>query len=252
MEKNLKQVFPAARIIPRLIVEDELATELINLASRAYRGEKHEGSEEAVPLAAILAPAHAERAAAFFVSAKYYATSVPELRSLLSGKGSGGKLRRSISKLANLLEDADYQIPFVQMMALHSYGDPNFDSNSITSRENLEEYQCRLEKWKERLSPSVVRGTLLIWKQLMDDCHAQTKAAGASEKTAERNFVAQLGGYWRDELNAKPGNSRAEMPDGYRQVGLFPDFVRAAAKIIPAEYRPRSLDYAIRREVGRR
>lgn len=252
MTKSINQVLPGIRMLPQLKVSEELASELIDIAGRAYRLANSYACGDANALAAIFAPARAQQAAEFFVSEKHYETSVPNFRSILAGKGKDGQLRRMVSKLSDFLDGADYQVPFVQLRALYCYGDPQSNGNAFKGAEELEEQNRRISEWAEEFSPSAIRAALIKWSELMDECLVQTRAAGAPEKTAERNFVAHLGGYWRSELKARPGNSRAESAEGYRQTGLFAEFVRTAAKIIPMEYRPDSFEHAIRGEVERR
>ena len=100
-------------------------------------------------------------------------------------------------------------------------------------------------EWEKKLNPATMREALEGWVKLMDELSA---GSGRSPNTAEKNFVGALAHYWEKELGAKPENSRswANQPREFEQKGLFPDFVRKAAEIIPAEYRPASWDHAIR------
>ena len=75
----------------------------------------------------------------------------------------------------------------------------------------------------------------------MDELSDKT-GRGRSPITAEKNFVRVLAHYWEEELGAKPVNSRHLS----EQSGLFANFIREAAKIIPKAYRPNSWDQAIR------
>jgi hypothetical protein len=72
---------------------------------------------------------------------------------------------------------------------------------------------------------------------------------GRTEVVAERAFVRSLARYWTEELGARLRISRGDGGYGEKsseQSGLFPDFVHAAAEIIPPEYRPVSWDHTVR------
>lgn len=81
----------------------------------------------------------------------------------------------------------------------------------------------------------------------MDELSGMT-GTGRPLITAEKKFVADLAHYWKNELGATLENSRswANQTKEFEQKGSFPRFVRKAAEIIPAKYRPKSFDHAIR------
>jgi len=258
--RRLRQALPNARAIPKLIVPGEWRDRLINLASKAYR--RQHSRFESEPFSVMFAPVRALDAVRFYISEKEYETKLPSFRKTLkAAKTLSTKTPREtiegICDLAGTTSDA--APPFAQMRALFCYGDPH--SNGLDS-DDADEIgrQCEREAiWDATLSPAVLlngdirqealRKALRQWLALMQKLHGMT-GRGRSPIAAEINFVATLAHYWRYELKAVLGNSRSENYDHAeprRQRGIFADFVRLSAEMIPPEYRPTSdWDHAIR------
>jgi hypothetical protein len=102
-------------------------------------------------------------------------------------------------------------------------------------------------EWRNKLNPPIIRRALERWLELMDELNHKS-GRGRSPNTAEKNFVRALAHHWEKELGGKPVNSRHLS----EQSGLFANFIREAAKIIPKGYRPKSWDQAIREVLKRK
>jgi hypothetical protein len=251
---RITQVLPEARIIPniRFLSEHEaekgivatdkevdrtVAENLSKIALEAYASarqktvEDYEDRDE--PIAVILAPMRAVHAVSHFVSEKAFETALPDFRRLVASKGKSS-LKRAIIDLLQKIP-TDVEPPFPQMRELCCS-------------------QNRKNDWDVRLSPARVRAALEQWVALMEQLHSQA-GSGRTPLAAEANFVGELATYWTEELGAQLINSRAfsispqewRSSHAFEQKGLFADFIREAAKVIPEIYRPGSWDQAIRR-----
>ena len=242
-QKPLTQVLPNARIIPRIkflsrseLKNGEVATDknvhpdiddkLFDIALKAYAKANNKPvayyDDKDKPLAVIFAPERALDAANHFVSEKAFETSLPDFRRLIADTGKAS-LKRAIVGLLKKMP-TDVSPPFPQMRDL-----------------------AGAREWRNKLNPAMVRRALERWLELMGELSNKT-GRGRSPITAEKNFVRVLAHYWKKELGASLGNSRgyANREKEFEQKGLFADFVRTAAQIIPEKYRPKSWDHAIR------
>ena len=240
---RITQALPDARVIPRvrllseseskqgiaatgMVVTSELSNALSKIALDAYAKARKKPvtyyDDKDEPFAVILAPNKAANAASHFVSEKEFETAPANFRRLVADTG-----KLSLKRAATALLDKmppDGSPPFPQMRKLAG------------SRE-----------WDKKLDPAMVREALQRWIQLMDELSGMT-GTGRPLITAEKKFVADLPHYWKNELGATLENSRswANQTKEFEQKGSFPRFVRKAAEIIPAKYRPKSFDHAIR------
>jgi hypothetical protein len=235
--KPLTQVLPNARIIPRIkflsrseLKKGKVATDknvhpdiddkLFDIALKAYAKANNKPvayyDDKDKPFAVIFAPARALAAANHFVSEKEFETPLPDFRRLIADTGKASLKRAIVGFLKKI--PSDVSPPFPQMRDL-----------------------AGASEWRNKLNPAMVRRALERWLELMDELSDKT-GRGRPPITAEKNFVRVLAHYWEKELGAKPINSRRLS----EQSGLFANFIREAAKIIPTAYRPKSWDQAIR------
>ena len=243
---RLTQALRDVRIIPRvrfrswtevkkgIRVHPNVADELERIAFEAYaRAHKKAVADydNNISIAVILAPIKAANAAAHFVSEKEFETTRPVFRRLIANTGKASLKRAAISLLEKMPRDGSP--PFPQMRELAS-----------------------ASEWRTKLNPAIVREMLGRWVELMNDLNSMT-GSGRSPLTAETKFVGALAHYWKEELGAKIVNSRTisttlpktRSSHAYEQGGLFADFVRESAKIIPKTYRPSYWDQAIRKVI---
>jgi hypothetical protein len=258
---KLSQVLPSVRRVPRLPVEPELAERLTAIAEQAHEQASRNRpprSEDEVVFedgwrvggAVVRAQSAAER----YLSEKLSETPLPVFRKMVKGDRNGGALRKAIDTLVTQLPDSDDHPPFAQVRAHYCYGDPRANGNEAGTPEEIEQRQRREDQWTEQRSPMAMKAVLVDWQQRMDELSPLT-GTGRTEISAERHFVDRLAHYWTDELGACLTLSRGERRQGgedVRQSGLFPDFVRAAAEMIPREFRPHTFETAIEQIVGRK
>ena len=246
----------------RLIDEREKREQhLIGLAANAYR--RVHGATEIQPLEVTFAPVRARRAVEIYLSDKAFETALPHLRRMLKAflAAPAVDAHRTIERFTHLVgSSSDIVPPFAQMRALYCYGDPSFNGLETEDGETIR-LQCEREKrWATTLSPSVllehkfgqpeipIEAALGEWLSLARQLLTIT-GTGRSPIVAEINFVAALAHYWRYELQAVLANSRSKnhcADEPWQQRGLFADFVRASAEMIPLEYRTSSWERAIR------
>ena len=211
---------------------------------------------QAEPFAVTSATTHALEAARHFVSEKAYQQRFPDFRASISGKKKGS-LRQAVEVLSAHLGATELP-PFYQMRNLHCFNDP--EANDPKANDPGAAAMLRKERlWHLRHSPEAVASTLRLWLELMDDLHDRV---GKSKMpvTAEVWFVARLAAYWEHELRASIQDSRGgprkrdTNATANRQKGLFADFVRAAAELIPREHRKEviSWDHAIKIAIRRK
>lgn len=268
--RKLRQALPSTRMIPNLRVRSdadqaskdarrEWENRISDLAGNAYR-RKH-GPFEQEPLSVILAPSHSQRAAEFYISEKVYDAGLPQLRKILkAGKSLSQKAPwEAVARFCELAgTTSDEFPPFAQMRALFCYGDPSSNGLEENDPDKVRDQLEREGIWESTLSPTVILSesadeetvsrSWSCWFDLIKKIHERT-GRGRSPIAAEVKFVGELAHYWRHELQAPLGNSRAQdyhSNEPAQQRGLFADFVRMSAEVIPPEYRPRSWERAIR------
>ncbi len=247
--RRITQVLPDVRIIPRvrllsesdpkegiattgMVVTPELSNALSKIALDAYAKARkkpvsyYDDKDEPIPV--ILAPNKAANAASHFVSEKGFEVALMNFRRLVADTGKSS-LRGAVIRLLEKMPPAASP-PFPQMRKFAGGGE-----------------------WKKKLDPTIVREALERWVELLGELSKMT-GSGRSPIAAQKKFVADLAHYWKKELRSKPGNSRsgANQTKEFEQKGLFSKFVRTAAEIIPAEYRPISWDHAIREIIERK
>jgi len=131
--------------------------------------------------------------------------------------------------------------PFKQMSNLFSYGNPEFNGLEDFESKSSQQFEAEWRKrdvWDQRHSPEAVRATLELWLGLMDGLREYVGNV-REPVAAEVNFVSRLAFYWRSELKARIQNTRGKdsrQHSGSRpfeQKGLFADFVRKAAELLP-------------------
>jgi hypothetical protein len=245
------------------LVDERKAWEdrLTDLAAKAHQ--RRHGPFEEEPLSVMFAPVRARRAIEFYISEKAYETGLPHLRKILkaANKFSTKAPSEAIVRFCRLAgTTSDAVPPFAQMRALFCYGDPSSNGLESNDADEIRRHQEREDIWTASLSPAVLLNgitkvgqealgeALAQWLALTRELHEMT-GKGRSPIAAEINFVAALAHYWRHEVKAVMGNSRSKnycSDEPWRQRGLFADFVRASAELIPPEYRPHSWDRAIR------
>jgi hypothetical protein len=257
---KVTQILPSVRFMPTLEVDRKLATALIEIVDLALtqngtperamaKNVKPEdnfgqpGNREISPHA--LAPSRARRAAEFYVSSKGNETPLPVFRQMLDQQKKGS-LAAVAAQLLALLKN-DIQPPFAQMRDLFLSSDPA--KNGFDKSPNADE---REGIWRAQYSSEVMKSHLTQWLGLTDELFEMSgggkKTAGRSTIDAQINFVSWLADYWNRELDLPLLSGRGVATDGdtHGQQGLFADFVRKAAEIIPANQRPPSWDHAIR------
>jgi hypothetical protein len=238
---RITQALPDTRVIPRVrflseakngipptgvVVTTEVSNALSRIALSAYAKAREKSvkyyDNKDEPIAVILAPNKAANAASHFVSEKEFEVAPTNFRRLVADTGKSSLKRAAIELLKKMPPDGSP--PFPQMRKLTGGGE-----------------------WRKKLDPALVREALERWVELMGELSGMT-GSGRSPIAAEKKFVADLAHYWKEELGATLGNSRswANKPKEFEQKGLFPNFVRKAAEIIPPGYRPASWDHAIR------
>jgi hypothetical protein len=244
---TVSQVLPSARIIPRIIVPDNLKGRLTEMASQAY-GRYHRDSDtnsDTEPFAVSMAPVRVQSAVEFYVSEKEFEMKLPAFRKMLRD----GDLRKATNALSRALGSSDTLPPFAQMRSLFCYVDPNSNGLEYGGPEQIKQRQEREDLWDTRFSAARLGELLGQWQSLMDQLHRLT-GAGRTPIMAERGFVSALARYWTGELGCKLYSARAHsfFKEGVeaKQAGAFANFVRAAAEIIPTNYRPTAWDHAIR------
>jgi hypothetical protein len=279
--KKITQVLPSVRFMPKLSVSKELAAELIDIVDQALaRGGKgisgfDPAGRDIVP--SIFAPEKAQQAAEFYVSAKQYETPLPDFRKTVDRKKKGS-IAFVADQLLKLLQ-SENEPPFAQMRALFCSADPTVDGldgpgEQQDTPEEAEEpegddqpYDDDADEpegiWRTKYSPEVLKDILTQWLQLLDDVHKSAgggpSAPGRSPIDAEINFVSWLAAYWQNELGLPLSSGRGTPADAnnHDQQGLFADFVRKAAEIIPIEMipkerRPASWEHAIRENLPKK
>jgi hypothetical protein len=220
------------RIIPRIKISNELAKELGDIATKAFRrANRSKNSEDQIEREILIDPAAslaAENAINHFLSEKAFEILPPEFRELVK---PGSSLAKSIRTLVETLPE-DESAPFTQMRSLHCYGDAESDG--------LSSAQHRLEDvWQTQLSASAVKMVLERWLSLMEELHQQA-GKGRSQVFVQFGFVRALAAFWTDELRSPLGSSHGRR-------GLFAQFVHKAAEGIPQEFaRGSRWDHAIR------
>ena len=257
---KVTQILPSIQFMPTLEVDGKLATALIEIVDLALtnngtperamaKNVKPEDSfgqssnDEISPHA--LASGRARRAAEFFVCCKEHETPLPVFRQMLD-RQKKGSLAAVTAQLLALLEN-DIQPPFAQMRTLYLSSEPAEDGLGKSKDGDEPE-----EIWTAQYSAEVMKSHLTRWLGLMDELFKMsgggTKAAGRSTIDAQINFVGWLADYWKRELGLPLSSSRGVAAEGntHGQQGLFADFVRKAAEIIPEKQRPPSWDHAIR------
>ena len=260
---KVTQVLPSIRFGPLLTVDRKLATALIEIVDLALakngtperamaknvnpensfaQSSNHDISPHA------LAPARALRAAEWFVSSKDHEIPLPVFRQMLDRQKSGSFAAVAAQLLALLKNDI--QPPFAQMRDLFLSSDPA--KNGFDKSPNADE---REGIWRTQYSSEVMKSHLTQWLKLMDELHKRagggSSAPGPSPIEAEVAFVGWLVSYWHGELGLPLSSGRGTPADRNKhdQQGLFADFVRKAAEIIPPEFRPYAWDHAIRKNL---
>ena len=220
-EQKLTQVLPRIREIPRLTLSEEDSEGLQAIASRAFHQNKGECEHE--PLAVIEAPIKALAAAENYVADKLSQTELPQFRKMLRA----GDLRKALETLSRC---PDAFPPLAQLRALYCFGDPSFNGLETEDAGQLKKQFEREDSWR------VGWNFLAELSKLMDRLEELARGTRPS-KAAERTFVSTLACYWTNELELALGNSRVGGPPGANvETGLFADFVRKAATLIPRQY----------------
>ena len=275
---KLTQVLPAVRFMPKLEVTKELAAELIDIVDRALvrNGKVAAGfdpsGQDIFP--SIFAPEKAQRAAEYYVSTKLSEIPLPAFRKIVDRKKKGS-VAFAVDQLLKSLQNEN-DPPYAQMRALFCGFSPAVDgldanSEDLAVEESAPDHDDRpyeddsLEPegiWRAKYSPDVLGDILTHWLNLLDELHKSagggSKAPGRSPVDAEVVFVSWLAAYWTDlglPLSSGRGDpSGASLQD---QQGLFAEFVRKAAEIIPVqkipkERRPASWEHAIRENLSKK
>jgi hypothetical protein len=99
------------------------------------------------------------------------------------------------------------------------------------------------ECWRDRVGFSAINDTL---QTVLRNVEAAQVLIGKARpvKHREKAFVRALAHVWKSAAGLWPTSSRD--PIGSIQIGPFASFVRAASKLLPAEFSIASLDRAIR------
>jgi hypothetical protein len=260
---KLAQILPAVRYMPKLPIEATWASALTDLVVEAMvaNGMVFRDGEE--PLAALFAPARGQLAAQFYVSAKLNETPLPEFRRMIDGRKKNS-LAAAVARLLSLLQ-VDSRPPFPQMEALYCNADPAIDgldrSGGDVEEPNEALYDAATDDydddqsepvgiWREKFSPAKLRTILTTWLGLTNELYHRIggSAPGRSPIEAEIMFVSMLAANWSGEFSLPLSSGRGTSVHGnaHDQQGLFAEFVRKCAEIIPAEFRPHSWDHGIR------
>jgi hypothetical protein len=264
---KITRVLPTVMFMPTLPVPAAIAHDLTEMVDRALERMKGVDAEfdpagKAI-FASIFAPDRAQRAAQFYVTTKQHQVALPDFRKVVDRKKKGS-IAAAAANLLDLLQ-SDNQPPFAQMRALYCSMDPSVDGlDEPSDAEELPEPLSDGEKeapydhdssdpegiWRAKYTPDVMRDILTQWLGLMDELYKQAGGgkAGRSSSEAEINFVSWLAAYWHGELGLPLSSGRGAPPDRnlHDQQGSFAQFVRRAADLVPAKYRPYSWDHAIR------
>jgi hypothetical protein len=265
---KLAQILPAVRHMPKLPIEATWASALTDLVVKAMvaNGMAESATVELgdEPIASLFAPVRAQFAAEFYVSAKQNEMSLPNFRKIVD-RNKKGSLAAAAAHLLSLLED-DSRPPFPQMEALYCNADPAVDgfdrsggyveepNEDVTTNDYDDDQSEPVEIWRERFSPAKLKTILTTWLDLTDQLSKRAgngSAPGRSPIEAEMMFVSMLAAYWSGELKLPVTSGRAaSIRNDHDQQGLFAEFVRICAEIIPADFRPLSWDHAIRITCG--
>jgi hypothetical protein len=262
---KLAQILPAARRMPKLPIETAWASALTDLVVKAMvaNGMAESATVELgdEPIASLFAPVRAQFAAEFYASAKLNQTSLPNFRKMVD-RGKKDSLTAAVDRLLSLIQH-DSQPPFPQMEALYCNADPAVDGldrsggyvekpdEDATTDDYDDDQSEPVGIWRERFSPAKLRTILTTWLDLTDQLSKRAgngPAPGRSPIEPEIMFVSMLAAYWSGELRLPVSSGRgAPAPSNdHDQQGLFANFVRICAEIIPEDLRPRSWDHAIR------
>jgi hypothetical protein len=269
---KLAQILPAVRRMPKLPIETAWASALTDLVVKAMvaNGRAESATVELgdEPIASLFAPARAQFAAEFYVSAKQNQTSLPNFRKMVD-REKKHSLAAAVDHFLSLIQH-DSQPPFPQMEALYCNADPAIDgldksggdvegSKETPHCVNPDDYDDDRREpariWREKYSPTILKLVLIEWRRLLVELSKRAgsgPAPGRSPIEAEIMFVSMLAAYWSGELRLPVSSGRgAPAPSNdHDQQGLFANFVRICAEIIPEDFRPRSWDHAIRITCG--